>query len=248
MIETINSVAAFLPSQVETLNQQFAHQSTDDLLAWSLSQFGDKLAMATGFGISGIVLMHMISKLQPKTTVFYLQTDLLFPETMKLKDELAERLDIEFTEVHSGLRLDHQALQYGPSLWRTDPDLCCHLRKVEPLRQFLSGKEAWITGLRRDQSASRANIEKISWDGTNQLMKLAPLADWSREDVWDYIQIHELPYNALHDKGYPSLGCTVCTRKVLAGAKERDGRWADQEKTECGIHIQPDGKIVRANQ
>ncbi len=232
-------------SEIDILNQQFELENPQTILNWALNHFGEKLTIATGFGISGIVLMHMVSQIQPQASFFYLQTDLLFPETMALKNRLATEFNITFTEVHSNLRLDQQAKQYGPSLWRNDPDLCCHLRKVDPLRRHLTDKQAWITGLRRDQSPSRAQIKKISWDAVNHLTKLAPLADWSRDQTWQYIRENNLPYNPLHDQGYPSLGCTVCTHKVKSDAAERSGRWAGQEKSECGIHIQPDGTITR---
>ncbi|MDJ0756018.1 MAG: phosphoadenylyl-sulfate reductase [Ardenticatenaceae bacterium] len=236
---------SWFPANLAGLNCRFEPQSPTDLLRWGLAALGEDVVLATGFGLSGIVLMHLVSQIRPGTTVFYLQTDLHFDETMALKERLARLLPLRFEEVHSGLSLSDQAGRYGPELWRSDPDFCCRLRKVNPLHAYLADKRGWITGIRRDQSPSRAHSPKISWDQANGLLKLVPLADWSRQNVDDYIRRHNLPYNPLHDRGYPSIGCTVCTRKVKKGESERAGRWAGVSKTECGIHIQPDGTIKR---
>lgn len=237
------------PANLARISQRFEHRHPQELLRWALATYGDDLVVATGFGGSGIVQMHMISQFRPKTTFFYLQTDLLFPETLELRDALAERLDIQFTEVHSGHSLGEQAFQYGRDLWARNPDLCCLMRKVEPMKQFLADKRAWVTAIRRDQSASRANTQLVDWDDTNGLIKLAPLATWTKDQVWDYIHEHDLPYNKLRDEGYGSIGCMPCTRPLQAGeTDERAGRWAGTDKIECGIHIQPDGTIVRTSQ
>ena len=237
------------PANLERISQRFEGQTPEDLLRWGMVTFGKDIAMATGFGATGIVMMHMLSQIRPSATVFYLQTDVLFRETMDLRDELSNRLGIEFTEVHSGLSLGEQNHQFGRELWNTSPDLCCRMRKVEPLRKYLATKRAWITGIRRDQSSTRANTQLVSWDAANNLVKFAPLASWTREQVWDYIRKHNLPYNKLHDHGYPSIGCWPCTVPVDGDVSdERAGRWAQNEKTECGIHIQPDGRIIRVTQ
>ncbi|MEZ4664946.1 MAG: phosphoadenylyl-sulfate reductase [Caldilineaceae bacterium] len=233
------------PANLTHIARRFEKQSPQALLNWATASFGQDLVMATGFGPSGVVLMHMASLQRVRPTVFYLQTDLLFPETLDLRDRLTARLGIHFVEVHSGLPLAEQALRYGAELWQHSPNLCCQLRKVNPLREFLSTKRAWITGIRRDQSSTRASAPLVMWDEANQLVKLNPLAGWSSDQIWTYIYQHNLPYNALHDQGYPSIGCTMCTRAVKAGEDERAGRWAGLGKTECGIHIQPDGKVGR---
>lgn len=225
-------------STLPYISQHFENRRPQDLLRLALETFGHEIVLATGFGPSGVVLMHMVSQLQPETPVFYLQTDLLFPETMALRDQLAQQLGLNFIEVHSGLSLAAQSQQYGPELWRHNPDQCCHLRKVVPLRRFLADKKAWISGIRRDQSPTRAKTPLVTWDKANGLIKLNPLATWGREQVWAYIYAHDLPYNVLHDQGYPSLGCMPCTRAVAPGEDERAGRWAGWNKTECGIHLQ----------
>ncbi len=228
-------------SRLPELNRYFESRSPEVLLQAAAERFGDRLVMATGFGPSGVVLMHLLSQAGLQIPVFYLQTDLLFPETLALRDRLRERFGLQFIEVHCGLSLDDQARQYGPNLWQSNPDLCCHLRKVVPLRRFLADKEAWITGIRRDQSTSRANIRLIDWDRANGLIKLNPLAGWTKRQVWTHIVAHNLPYNSLHDRGYPSIGCHPCTRPVNADEPERAGRWPGRAKTECGIHLQDTG-------
>ena len=217
----------------------FENASPQDILTWSLDTFGSGLVMATGFGLSGIVLAHHLAQYAPEMTVFYLETDLLFPETYALRDRLAARLGLTFKPVHSGISLEHQQQEHGPDLWERSPDQCCFVRKVLPLRRFLADKTAWITGLRRDQSASRANIRVVEWDEANSLVKINPLAFWTKQEVWRYIHQHDLPYNPLLDNGYTSIGCRPCTRSVAPGEDVRAGRWSGFAKTECGIHVQP---------
>ena len=235
----------WFPANLKPISRRLEAMHARDILRWGLTTFSPDIALATGFGPSGVVLMHMTAQIRPQTTVFYLQTDLFFAETLALRDQLARRLGLTFTAVHSGLSLPEQARQYGPNLWQRDPDRCCQLRKVNPLRRFLAGKKAWVTGIRRDQGPSRAHTQVVAWDNANHLLKLSPLAAWTQAQVWDYIHRHDLPYNELHDRGYPSIGCRPCTRPVAPGGDERAGRWAGSNKTECGIHIQPDGRLVR---
>lgn len=218
------------------LNERFRHSSPREVLAWGFDAFGDGLVMATGFGPSGVVLAHQVSRLRPEATFFYLDTGLLFPETYALRDRLQDRLGITFTQVQ-GPSLAAQAHEHGDALWTHSPNTCCFIRKVQPLRRFLSDKDAWITGLRRDQSPARVRTEVLAWDAANGVVKLNPLAHWTSDDVWGYIHLNDLPYNALHDQGYPSIGCLPCTAPAALG-DERSGRWAGRSKTECGIHVQ----------
>ena len=227
------------PSILNALNEQFKDASPRTILNWAYETFGRDVVMATGFGTSGILLMHLASQLRVRPTVFYLDTDLFFPETHALKEKISKEFGIQFTRVHSGLSLEEQRNQFGAELWKRSPDQCCQLRKVRPLQEFLKGKGAWITGLRAHQSATRSNAKVIEWDTANKLVKINPLVRWSSEEVWSYIRINDLPYNELHDKGFPSIGCIPCTRKVASGEDERSGRWAGFSKSECGIHVQP---------
>lgn len=206
------------------------------ILAWGWRAFGRKMVLGTGFGSSGMVLIHLLDKLDYRVPVFYLDTGLLFPETYELRDRVEDRFDIRVRRVSSDLSLDDQAAKYGDELWKRNPDRCCYLRKVVPLRNYLSDKEAWITGLRRGHSENRRDTPYLEWDEANGVLKINPLADWSDEMVWDYIGAHELPYNPLHDKGYPSIGCVPCTQPAGEGERKRAGRWKGTGKTECGIH------------
>jgi len=208
----------------------------EEILRWSLESFLPGICLATSFGPQSIVLMHQIARLRPETTVFYLDTDLLFPETYALRDELARSLGLEFTRVRPELTVEAQARAHGPRLWSHEPDRCCRLRKVLPLRRFLADKRAWITGIRNGQSRTRAAAALVQWDEANSAVKLNPLIRWTKQQVWDYIREHRLPYNPLHERGFPSIGCQPCTRTVQPGEDTRAGRWRGFDKTECGIH------------
>jgi phosphoadenosine phosphosulfate reductase len=208
----------------------------EDVLRWAVDEFGPDIALATGFGAEGCVLVAMLSKISRDTRIFYLDTDLLFPETYALRDQLETRYGVRFERHATRLSLSDQALKYGERLWERQPNLCCQLRKVEPLREMLSGLRAWVTAIRRDQSPERANIRVVERDEKYGLLKINPLAAWSTIDVWRYITKHDVPYNPLHDRGYPSLGCVPCTTPVRLGETQRAGRWRGTDKTECGIH------------
>lgn len=234
------------PAALEHVNDHFQERPAEELVQWALQTFGSDIALGTGFGPSGVVLVHMVAQLRPQAPIFYLDTDVLFARTYALRDELEAQLGICFTRLHADLSLDEQASSYGSRLWARNPDLCCQLRKVIPLRRFLADKQAWMTGIRRDQSPTRANTRLVEWNVANQVLKLNPLAAWSETQVWDYIHAHDLPFNSLHEKGYPSLGCVPCTRAVAPGEDQRAGRWSGSDKLECGIHLE-NGKIQRVN-
>lgn len=218
------------------LNNRFEHQSPDNLLIWAAEQFGNEVVLGTGFGPSGVVLIHKITRLNLDTKIFCLDTNLLFEETYKLWDQIEKKFDVTVEAVSPILTLEGQAKLHKKELWKTDPDKCCYLRKVLPLQKYLSNKSAWVTGLRRSQSEIRKDVQKVEWDPSNKVFKLNPLADWSQEKIWNYIDEHQLPYNPLHDEGYPSIGCIPCTEPAI-GENERSGRWKNLEKTECGIHL-----------
>ena len=238
-IDTIN----WTPESLKQVSQSLEGSSPADVMRWGFDNFGDGLVMATGFGPEGIVLMHHVSQIRPETIVFYLDTDLLFSHTYELRDELVKKFGIRFERIHSGISLPAQAVRHGDKLWESDPDTCCLMRKVIPQREYLSGHRAWITGIRRDQTIFRANAGLVEWDKTNKMAKLNPLAAWTQDQVWDYIRQYDLPYNTLHNQGYPSIGCWPCTKAVKPGDDPRSGRWAGQEKTECGIHLKSDYEI-----
>ncbi len=195
------------------------------------------MALACSFGgPSGMVLLDMALTLEPSLPVFYVDTGLLFPQTYNLAAEIAERYRITPIAVRSHVSVDDQAALHGPALWGRDPDRCCDIRKVQPQRAFLSGYQAWITGVRRDQASTRRVTPVVGWDAQGGLVKIAPLAAWTEHEVWAYIRAHDIPYNPLHDLGFPSIGCTHCTRPVSVGEDPRAGRWAGFNKIECGLH------------
>ncbi len=208
-------------------------------LAWALREFGSAAAIGTGFGVEGVAMIDMAVKLHPKPLVFFIDTGFLFPETYDLRRRLEERYGIEIVAVRPQLTPDEQEDTYGAKLWAFDPDFCCSLRKVEPLESFLDGYAAWVTAIRRGQTANRALARAVEWDAARKLVKVSPLVTWTREQVWEYVRANDVPYNELHDRGYPSIGCTHCTRAVKPGEDIRAGRWSGIEKTECGLHSRP---------
>ncbi|HYF77510.1 MAG TPA: phosphoadenylyl-sulfate reductase [Symbiobacteriaceae bacterium] len=207
------------------------------VLRWGFEQFGrEEIALACSFGSEDVVLVDMVSKLRPGARVFYLDTNVLFPETYALIDQMKAKYDVSYEQVLPLLTLEEQAAQHGDELWKSDPDACCGIRKVEPLKRILGTVSAWITGIRREQAPTRANAKVVEWDAKFGLVKLNPLAAWKEKDVWSYMMANGVPYNPLHDQGYPSIGCTHCTRAVKPGEDPRAGRWSGFQKTECGLH------------
>jgi len=211
-------------------------ESAETVLRWALQKFGRDVALATGFGAEGCVLIRMLAEIDTNARIFYLDTDLLFPETYELIKKLEARYGVRFEQRTSRLSLAAQAASYGERLWEREPDVCCQLRKVDPLRDILSGLRAWITAIRREQTPARAGARVVEQDRKFELFKINPLAVWSRHDVWRYIKEHDVPYNQLYDLGYRSIGCQPCTTLVQIGEEERAGRWRSSEKTECGLH------------
>jgi phosphoadenosine phosphosulfate reductase len=210
-------------------------RSASETIRWALETFNPRLRVAASFQKTSSVTIDIAHRVDPATKFFYLDTDVLFEETYMTRDALAAKYGIEF-ERYAGISLQEQEDLYGASLWDRQPDACCGIRKVEPMREALSGIDCWVSGIRREDSETRAGAAKFGWDRRFGLWKLNPLADWTEAQVWDYINEHELPYNPLHDAGYPSIGCTHCTRPPGAGGHPRDGRWANAHKTECGLH------------
>jgi phosphoadenosine phosphosulfate reductase len=219
----------------EAVAAELEDRSAREAMEWMFEQFGAEHYIACSFQKTSSVTAHLASTVNPEARFFYLDTDVLFPETYETRDRLGEALGIEFDRFHN-LTLEEQAAEYGDELWKREPDSCCGLRKVEPMRRALSSVDCWVAGVRRGDSSSRAKTPKFGWDKKFNLWKLNPLADWTERDVWNYIREHHLPYNPLHDQGYPSIGCTHCTQPVGPGGSSRDGRWAGIAKTECGIN------------
>ncbi len=227
--------------EVAPLEERFNQAPTEEVLGWAWERFGKKAGIGTSFQGSGLVMMHLAKRQGLPFPVFTIDTGLLFPETTQLKKRLEEFYGCEIEAIEPDLSVEQQTRVQGPELWRRDPDLCCTIRKVFPLQNKLSELHCWITGLRRQQSETRAQtkiVELYVFDSTSgrDIVKLNPMANWSREQVWNYIREHKIPYSPLLDQGYRSIGCWPCTRKSGNGENERAGRWTGFNKVECGIH------------
>lgn len=208
-----------------------------DVLKWAHQQYGEKLVYACSFGVEGVVLIDLISKINKEMKIVFLDTEFHFNETYELIDRVKKKYpDLRIVMQKPELTPEEQAETYGEDLWRRFPDQCCNIRKVAPLKKALNGAEAWISGLRREQSPTRQNTAFLNEDDKFGLLKVCPLIHWTWEDVWNYVKEHDLPYNELHDRGYPSIGCEYCTLPTRNANDLRAGRWADLEKTECGLH------------
>ena len=228
-------------ADIASLNARFAAAPTEEILRWAWERFGARAAIGTSFQGAGLVLMHLARQEGLAFPVFTIDTGLLFPETVALHRRLEEFFSHAIETLVPDLTVAEQAAAHGPELWQRDPDLCCTMRKVLPLQDRLSRLDAWLAGLRREQSDTRAAIgivELYVFDEASgrELVKLNPMASWSRAAVWDHLKRHGIPYNPLHDRGYRSIGCQPCTRPAAGGDAERAGRWTGFNKTECGIH------------
>ncbi|MEI7732615.1 MAG: phosphoadenylyl-sulfate reductase [Verrucomicrobiota bacterium] len=230
----------FSADDIQVLNQRFDQEPTEKVLAWAWETYGTRAAIGTSFQGAGLVMLHLARERGYKFPVFTLDTGLLFPETLALKKRLEDFFGLTIESLKPDLTVEQQAAAHGPDLWKREPDLCCTIRKVLPLRDKLATLDGWITGLRRQQSATRTSIGIIEVYAADEstgreIVKLNPMANWGRDQVWDYLHQHQIPYNPLHDQGYRSIGCVPCTAKT-SGDNERAGRWTGFNKTECGIH------------
>jgi phosphoadenosine phosphosulfate reductase len=223
-------------ADVDQLSEEFESRPAQELLAWAVDRFDGRIVLTCSWQQQSSVLVDMLHQLGAGIRIVELDTGLLFPETYETRERLVARYGLELERIDPRETVDEQALSEGPKLWRRDPDRCCALRKVEPLERALVGMDAWITGIRRAQSITRAGARVLELDPRG-VVKVQPLAGWSDEDVKGYLFAHDVPYNPLHDRGFPSIGCTPCTRAIRPGEDSRAGRWADAEKTECGLHL-----------
>jgi phosphoadenosine phosphosulfate reductase len=229
--------AQLQPEQLDQLNASLAGKDALDVIRWAFQQYGDGLAYACSFGAEAMVLLDLISQVRPDAQIIFLDTGLHFPQTYQLIGLVQKRYPrLRIQMVEPELTLAGQAAAHGEALWERDPDLCCKLRKIDPLRKAMSHKTAWLSGLRREQSATRAHLRFVNLDHHFANVKICPLIEWKLDEIWTYIKLYQLPYNALHDQLYPSIGCEPCTRPVKPGEDERAGRWAGLGKTECGLH------------
>jgi phosphoadenosine phosphosulfate reductase len=211
--------------------------TAEEVLRWAFQAFSSGIEMASGFGAEGMALIDIAARQTSSLRIFTIDTGFLFPETYRLIDQVERRYGITVERVQPKLTPKAQEDVYGTALWSFNPDQCCALRKVEPLKEKLGGLRAWITAIRREQTAIRASARKVEWDQKFQLVKINPIADWTTKDVWNYLYAHDVPYNPLHDANYTSIGCTHCTRAIRPGENPRAGRWSGFQKTECGLHV-----------
>jgi phosphoadenosine phosphosulfate reductase len=214
-------------------------RSAEEILKWAADRFAPRLTFATSLGIEDCVVADLAARGSLPIDMFTLDTGLLFPETYELWRQIQDRYGIVIRAVRPEHTVDEQAALEGPELWGRDPDRCCEHRKMQPLRATLSGYDAWITAIRRDQTPERASAPVVGWDGRFGLVKINPLVRWTFGEVLAYVREHQVPYNPLHDRNYPSIGCTPCTTPVMPGEDPRSGRWRGREKTECGLHLLP---------
>jgi phosphoadenosine phosphosulfate reductase len=227
---------------VTELNQLYGELPAEEILAQVLDHFGREVAFANSFGLEDVVLQHLLLGRDRQPYTFVLDTGRLPQETYDLIDRWRLRYDLTFSILSpTADQLEPFVRDHGPNAFYQSLELrkrCCHIRKVEPLERALQGRTAWISGLRREQSQARSQVDVFALDGQGRL-KVSPLTHWTLEQVWDYIHTHQVPYNVLHDRGYPSLGCAPCTRAIASGEDARAGRWwweIDAQR-ECGLHV-----------
>ncbi len=229
---------AFLDQdELARASRRLENASAEEIVDWASYTYGYGLTLSVSLGgAEGMVLLDMLWRRGTNAHVYTLDTGFLFGETVKFREEVAERYGMEIEVVRPELTVAEQARRFGDALYNKNPDLCCYIRKVEPQRRTLAGYDAWISGIRRGQTEQRANTPIAAWEDDFGVAKIAPLARWTSEQVQDYVEKHDVPLNPLREKGYRSIGCEPCTRKVAEGEDSRAGRWSGQEKIECGLH------------
>ncbi len=235
---------------IDKLNDQFSNASAEAVVQFAATRFGNELTLASSLGLEDQVLTHMYSNSTDKTDVFILDTGRLHQETYDVIEKTMTQYAFNYRIFFPNqMSVEEMVRLHGPNHFFQSVENrqeCCGIRKVEPLTRALHGYSAWITGIRRAQSVDRTNTLFFEWDDVNQLVKVNPLIKWSKDDVWSYIKRHDVPYNILHDKGFPSIGCAPCTRAIEPGEDDRAGRWWWEEsvKKECGLHIKKDEKDI----
>ena len=248
-------VVGLSAEEVAEVNARFAESTPQEVLQWGLEQFGSQMALSSSFGAEDVVLIDMLWRLDRSSRVFTLDTLRLPTETYQLMDLVKARYGTNIETYYPNLdSVSVMVEEHGFNLFYRaleNRKLCCGIRKVEPVERALKTVDAWISGLRRDQATTRANIDKVELDEAHPgLVKLNPLADWTWEQVWEYIRAYDVPYNELHDKSYPSIGCAPCTRAVVPGEDPRAGRWwweDDPNAKECGLHVSDPMKGVEVS-
>jgi phosphoadenosine phosphosulfate reductase len=227
-------------SELATLNERFEAANPAGIVRWALEESGlDQVAIASAFQAEGTVVIHLATRIRPDVPILFLETGYQFAETLAFKERLTEQLGLNVVDLVGEYTTDRQAAEFGERLFEREPERCCGLNKVRPMFEALRGLDAWITAVRRDSSPTRAAtpiVDQYELEPGREIVKVNPMATWSRQQVWAYLREHALPHNPLYDLGYSSIGCAPCTRLRFAGEPERAGRWAGIAKWECGIH------------
>ena len=225
--------------RIAELKREFEKKSLQEIIVRAHEEFGNGLAMTTAFGYSGIVLMSFIKDIIPDLPIYFIDTRFHFEETLKLAEKIEKEWKLNIIKISTQYTEEELKEIMGREAYKTNPDLCCNYRKVEPLLRILKTKSAWLSSIRRDQAVTREKVDVIEIDGRG-VIKINPLYNWTKDKTWMYIRKYDLPYNPLHDQYYPSIGCKPCTFPVDKGGSERDGRWRGMTKIECGIHVNKD--------
>lgn len=225
-----------LLADLESASRSLESAEPREVIRWAHERFGERLTMATAFGPEGCAILHWIAEVAPSMHVFNLDTGYQFKETLELRDRIEQRYGIRVRLERPDSTVAEYERTHGGPLYRIDPNRCCGDRKIAVVRRVLAGFDAWMSGIRRDQSPDRAAAPIVGWDEKFGVVKISPLANWTKKQVWDLLVREEVPYNPLHDQGYTSIGCFPCTRAVTFGEDERAGRWSGTAKTECGLH------------
>jgi phosphoadenosine phosphosulfate reductase len=228
------------PEELKAISSHLESATPQEILRWAVETYHPRLTMATAFGAEGCAIIHMLAEIEPTVRLFNLETGYQFPETLQTRERLIARYGVQIELVRAEQSVAEMEAEHGGPIYDRDPNRCCFLRKIVPLRRALAGYDAWISAIRRDQTRDRANAGIVEWDPKFHLVKVNPLANWTKRDVWSFIMNHGIPYNPLHDQGYPSVGCWPCTRPIDAGEDDRAGRWSGFAKTECGLHSDSD--------
>ncbi len=223
-------------AQLAEASRQLETASPEEIISWAVENYFPNLTMATAFGPEGCVILSILAKVEPRVHVFNLDTGYQFRETLELRERIREKYGIEVVLERPEQSVSEYEAANGGPVYRTEPDRCCRDRKIAVLNRVSRNFAAWMSGIRRDQSPHRAGAPIVGWDKKFGLVKISPLANWTKKDVWKRITDEGVPYNPLHDQGYTSIGCWPCTRAVMFGEDERAGRWSGTGKTECGLH------------
>ncbi len=232
MVSTANAPLSL--AELGKVNAQFEDSTPEQILGWATTTFPDDIILTCSFQHEGIALAHMLRSIKPDIPVVFINTRFHFKETLEYKDTIVKLLGLNLREVGAKMNFEEFKKRYTDELYKTDPDLCCKINKVEPLQEVLATTKCWVNGRRRDQTNERHNIRHVELQGS--IVKVNPLARWASKDTYHYLHAHNIPLNPLFEKGYTSVGCQPCTSLPLEGSDERSGRWAGSNKRECGIH------------